>query len=385
MVKTKIMMVASLDAIIEAFPHPTIQPIVGQPAYETIAELNLKLNANAASIHSNRGNGQLGLLFLTVKPAVYDTQSNTQFIAPANPGQSPVIPANSTGPQITELRRQHKEQKDEFMRYDQADKALKSQLIGAVDEMYIRTLRDKYILYAKKTTLQILTHLYDNYARISQLELKENDHRMNEEWDPNQPIEVLYDQIEDAVEFASAGKAPYTTPQVVNNAYNLVSNTGLFEEECKKWRKKATADKTWDNFKTQFTEAHQDLRDSQRTARDAGYQANSAEEEQEDQSMNALQAIEHLANATIEDRETIATLTKTNSELVTENSDLTERLVKALEDLAEKESQGGKGGGKYKQKYCWSHGACNHMSKDCNTPKPGHKAQATKENKMGGA
>jgi len=82
----------SADKIIETFPHPTITPIIGQPTYESIAELHLKLNANAASVHSNRGNGALGLLFLTIKPEVYSTLSNVPFLPPTNPGSNPSIP-----------------------------------------------------------------------------------------------------------------------------------------------------------------------------------------------------------------------------------------------------------------------------------------------------
>ena len=33
---------------------------------------------------------------------------------------------------------------------------------------------------------------------------------MNKAWDPNQPIKVLFDQIEDAVDYASVGKAANT-------------------------------------------------------------------------------------------------------------------------------------------------------------------------------
>ena len=35
-------------------------------------------------------------------------------------------------------------------------------------------------------------------------------------------------------------------------------------------------------------------------------------------------------------------------------------------------------------KYCWSHGACSHESKDCTSPRKGHKWDATFENKMDG-
>jgi len=53
----------SVEKIKDAFPHPTIEPIIGQPAYDTIKTMHQKLNTNAASIVSHLGNGRLGLLF----------------------------------------------------------------------------------------------------------------------------------------------------------------------------------------------------------------------------------------------------------------------------------------------------------------------------------
>ena len=67
---------SSTERIIEKFPHPNISPIVGQPTFETILLVHLKLNTNAVLIYSNRGNGQLGLIFLILKLKVYDTISS---------------------------------------------------------------------------------------------------------------------------------------------------------------------------------------------------------------------------------------------------------------------------------------------------------------------
>ena len=92
-----------IDKIMDIFPFPTIPPIVGTPTYNTIAEVNLKLDSNSASVQSNLGCGTLGLLQLTVSPAVYNTLSVTPFFVPVNPGSVPIIPANSTGAQITKL------------------------------------------------------------------------------------------------------------------------------------------------------------------------------------------------------------------------------------------------------------------------------------------
>ena len=71
--------------IVDGFPFPKIPPIVGTPKYNTIAEVNLKLNSNSASVQSNLGCGTLGLLQLTVSHAIYNTLSVTAFVVPVNP------------------------------------------------------------------------------------------------------------------------------------------------------------------------------------------------------------------------------------------------------------------------------------------------------------
>ena len=86
-------MPTAIDKIVDCFPFPTITPIVGNPTYNTIAEINLKLNSNSASVQSNLGCGTLGLLQLNVSPAIYNTLSVTPFVLLVNPGSVPIIPA----------------------------------------------------------------------------------------------------------------------------------------------------------------------------------------------------------------------------------------------------------------------------------------------------
>ena len=227
----------SEEKILENFTHTTIEPIIGKPTYETLAAVYLKLNTNAASVHSHRRNGKLGYLALTVKEEVYNTLSSTPFISPTNLGQHPTIPPGATGPQIADIRRRYDKAFEEFKMYINIDKALKSQLIVAVDEKFIRGKRNKYVGYANVTTLQLLNHLYECYAKITHNNLRENDQRMNAPYDPNKPFEVLIDQIEDAIDYAAAGNMPYTPTQIVNAAYNLLFDTGVFADEYKEWRK----------------------------------------------------------------------------------------------------------------------------------------------------
>ena len=93
----------SIKHIVDGFPFPTIDPIIGIPNYETIAELHLKLNSNAASVHSNLGCGTLGIIHLTVSPAVYYTLSDTPFVVPINPGSEAIITDGLTGVQISSI------------------------------------------------------------------------------------------------------------------------------------------------------------------------------------------------------------------------------------------------------------------------------------------
>jgi hypothetical protein len=54
---------SDIDKVVDGFPHPTIFPTNGISNYKALSELNLKLNTNASSVHSDLGNGQLvGLL-----------------------------------------------------------------------------------------------------------------------------------------------------------------------------------------------------------------------------------------------------------------------------------------------------------------------------------
>ena len=81
--------------------------------------------------------------------------------------------------------------------------------------------------------------------------------------DANTPIEILFDQIEDAQDYAAAAGQPYTNNQLLTTAYNLVYAAGLFFDDCKAWNRLPPNQKTMENFKTTFQQAQRELRDQQ--------------------------------------------------------------------------------------------------------------------------
>ena len=123
----------------------------------------------------------------------------------------------------------------------------------------------------------MLNHLLSTYAIISPSNLQDNHVRLRTPYDANHPIENLTDQIKNAVEYAAASQTPYTPKQVVAVAYQLVFQTGLFRGDCKIWRRKGPADKTWTAFKILFATSHQEWQESQVTTASTSFKnANSA-------------------------------------------------------------------------------------------------------------
>ena len=116
--------------VVNLFPHSTIRathPPGQAPTYETIHSALSQLNANAASIPSNGGDGTLGHLVLTLGQATYQTLSIGHVDHPPPIAPAPlVIPQGTTAAMIAELRRDHDESKTTFKLYHTVDAALKS-------------------------------------------------------------------------------------------------------------------------------------------------------------------------------------------------------------------------------------------------------------------
>jgi hypothetical protein len=204
-----------------------------------------------------------------------------------------------------------------YRTYHNVDQAIKKLIIESFDDVYLNALSDEIMGYTKCTSLQLLTHILTYYAMIAPTELTQNYECLNTPYDPNQPIEMLFQQIQDARAFAVAGEQPYGAAMTVNISYTLVFNTGLFPDACRAWQSRAIAGNTCAQFKIDFATAHREFRLTNQTAQQSGFHsANMMIEQGRDDSMqDTVDAIAQLATATASDRGTVATLTTTNAKL----------------------------------------------------------------------
>jgi hypothetical protein len=113
--------------------------------------------------------------------------------------------AGMTATVIAETTRLHQEATQVYRTYHNVDQAIKKLIIESFNDTYLNALSDEIVGYANCTSLQLLTHLLTYYAMITPTELTQNYERLNTPYDPNQPIETLFQQIQDARAFAVAG------------------------------------------------------------------------------------------------------------------------------------------------------------------------------------
>ena len=64
------------------------------------------------------------------------------------------------------------------------------------------------------------------------------------------------------MEYAATGNNPKTPEQIVMKGNQLITETRMFTDNIKLWKKLPSLDKTWVRFKTDFSLAHQELREN---------------------------------------------------------------------------------------------------------------------------
>jgi hypothetical protein len=271
--------------------------------------------------------------------------------------------------------------------------ALKKQIINVFEPMYLDILNDNMVGFANISARDMLNHLFTTYGNITAVDLENYFEHMRRAWDPQQPVESLFKQIQDCADYSEAGGFLIGHPQQINVGYAKIFAAGHFMSACRRWNEKTIAETTWAQFKAHFSAAHRQHKQMQgESATTAGYySANAAVGQTEDQMTDAtIGALSSLATATASDHGVVATLTKANAHLVKQLEDNSNELreLKALIKKERFEKRGQRSFNPSPNNYCWTHGykvANTRTSLSCNLPKQGHKREATRTDSMGGS
>ena len=88
---------------------------------------------------------------------------------------------------------------------------------------------------------------------------KKNYVRMKKPISAETLFEEFVEQIDITVD-AVATQVPYTRQQIVRISFTMVEKAGIYYDGIKEWRRKDTADKTWESFKTFFAREFREIR-----------------------------------------------------------------------------------------------------------------------------
>jgi hypothetical protein len=163
----------------------------------------------------------------------YFAVATNVFLPPKNPVPAATIVVGMTAVQIAKTARLHTAATRVYRTYHNVDKAFKKMSIDAFEDPYLNALPDEIVGYANCTSLQLISNLLMDCAMITPTELAQNYERLDTPYDPNQPIENLFQQIQDARAFAVAGGKPDGDAMIVNVDFTLVLNTGFFPDACR--------------------------------------------------------------------------------------------------------------------------------------------------------
>jgi hypothetical protein len=262
----------------------------------------------------------------------------TLWISPQAPGRDPAN-TDGTAAQISAAHHVWEEDAQTYRTYTSVQQALKKQIISVFEPMYLDVLNDNMVGFTNISARDMLDHLFSTYGNITAVDLEINFEHIRRAWDPQQPVESLFKQIQDCADYSEAGGVLIGHPQQIDVGYAKIFATWHFMSACRRWNKKHLINKTWTQFKSHFAAARRQHKQIQvEYAATAGYHsANAAFGQTEDQLIEAtIGALSNLVTAIAADRGVVATLTEANARLVNQLEDNSSEL-RELKALTKKE------------------------------------------------
>jgi hypothetical protein len=89
--------------------------------------------------------------------------------------------------------------------------------------------------FSNITACEMLDHLFMTYGNITAVDLENNFEQIRCAWDPQQPVEPLFKQIQDCADYSEAICVIIGHPQQINVGYAIFSPTGYVMSACRRW------------------------------------------------------------------------------------------------------------------------------------------------------
>jgi hypothetical protein len=399
------------------FQHKVLTKVHGKPTYETLQNLSTELKANAGSVPSTLGGGQHGHLGIIVSAIRYATLANTlPWVNPVNPGPF-VPPPAGTAAQIDAARDVWRALNQQFELCQATEKALVAQIVESIDPIYIRALLNRTTGQYSSSIRAVVTHLFTTHGKITPQQVKAKEQEAYAmHYDISQPVDTVFNAIDDLSDLAEHANSPMSAQQQIDLAYVIFARQSILQHDLRLWNRLPLVDRTWANMLEHFRDAQADLSALPTTAdvyhQQPPHQANAVSTMADLVAQRLLDAMPppeephaeraELANAIQRESDMQARETAMHTQMQEMLALMRAASTNPSNNRNRNPSHGrGRGRGTDRNNdrgrgrppntrtntrdYCWSHGACAHIGRDCNTPAPGHQAEATFADMRGGS
>ena len=189
----------------------------------------LQLKENVVSVPCTLGGGAHGFIGIILSAPTYATLApNTPFVNPTHPGALAYVPG-ATQYEIAAAKTLHEEAIETYHAYELVQRALVQQVLEAIDTKYLSNLRNRVTGQVPSQIRLLMLHLFRIYGKFSQQQLRAKyDAVESMEHIMEEPIDLIFDAVEDLREIGELAARPYSPAQIVDLGYIILAKNRLF-------------------------------------------------------------------------------------------------------------------------------------------------------------
>eukprot|EP00957_Ditylum_brightwellii_P023640 1784127-Ditylum_brightwellii.AAC.1 len=178
------------------------------------------------SSNTTLGGGANGHLVLVCDLSTYASiPGTTSYVRPAHPGPL-AIPGEATQFQIVHACEHYQESLHLFQEVTNVKRTLIQQIVKTVDAKYLTAIRNPVTNKITRTIPAIFAYLFYAYEVISPDQLQELQSIVkNYHFDPYEPVDTLYTEINSFADLATIAHSPVTDQQKIGYVYLALQHT----------------------------------------------------------------------------------------------------------------------------------------------------------------
>lgn len=267
----------------------TLPDLAPRPNANNLRALTLHLEQRLETIPSFQAPDH-GYVGLVMPPEIYALRTATAWTDWPNPGPHP-DPADTTAQQNNN-KTIYDSNKAVYDSDQNVRRAVNDALNDAIPNAFRKPVGNQIgtkVFTVRDDPRQILADLRVKYGTATPNDKAANEQAFNQPWNPNEPIEALFDRLEECYVYSIMAKPPYTMEQLIDKAIIAIQRTGLYETALLEWTGFEEENKTWQQLKLHFEEAYEiRLASGQGTSGFHGY-VNNTEAVTDDDSISSIQ------------------------------------------------------------------------------------------------